>query len=151
QSGAVSQTVSGLVANMGALPSVENTTQFNINWFGTAAPGWAVTNYTVFISDNFAPYTALLTNTSSTSYAFTGVVNHTYLFFVVANGTDNNSNAVSSAPSPTTTTTLRGPVTDLTVTNLTPTPTGFTVTFSKPVLNTTSNPVHLYSAVASNA
>ena len=54
--------------------------------------------------------------------------------------------------SATATTMIRSiPATDLTVTSLTPTPTGFTATFSKPVLNTTINPVHLYSATASNA
>ena len=38
----------------------------------------------------------------------------------------------------------------LIVTSFTPTPTGFTATFSKPFVNTTTSPIHLYNAASAN-
>ena len=152
QSSQVGQTVAGLISYMGGLPALETTNQFNISWSGTAAPGWSIANFTIFVSDNGSTFTALLTNTTLTSTTFSGQNGHIYTFFSIANGTDNLGNPQASVASAATTTTVRSvPVTTLIVTSFTPTATGFTATFSKPFLNTVSNPVHLYSAAASNA
>ncbi len=152
QSAPITQGVVGLKSFISALPPTESTNQFDVTWVGSAGTGWTITGYTVFVSDNFGLYTTLVSNTTQTDFVYTGQNNHTYSFFSVTDGTTNLGVATMSLGSATATTTVRSvPPTDLTVTSLTPTPTGFTATFSQAFLNTTSNPVHLYDASASNA
>jgi hypothetical protein len=49
--------------------------------------GLGIASYDVFVSDNGAPFTPLLSATTLTSTVFTGAVGHTYAFYSVA--TDN--------------------------------------------------------------
>jgi RHS repeat-associated protein len=64
------------------------TPSFTVNWSNADdANGSGIATYDVFVSDNGAPFTALLQGTSATSTPFTGVVGHTYAFYAIA--TDN--------------------------------------------------------------
>jgi hypothetical protein len=61
---------------------------FTVTWSGADdGNGAGIATYDVFVSDNGAPFTALLQETTATSTPFTGVVGHTYAFYAVA--TDN--------------------------------------------------------------
>jgi RHS repeat-associated protein len=72
-------------SSVAILPSFRPTT-FTVSWSGTDQ-GSGIANYDVFVSDNGAPFTQLLTGTILTATSFTGVHNHTYRFYSVA--TDN--------------------------------------------------------------
>lgn len=66
-----------------ALPSF-SPTSFPVAWSGAINAG--IASYTVYVSDNGAPFTPFLTDTTLTLTNFTGVVGHTYRFFSA--GTD---------------------------------------------------------------
>ncbi len=72
-----------------ALPTF-SPTQFTVHWSGTDTGGSGVATFDVFVSDNFSPFTALLTGTTLTSALFTGQSGHSYGFYSVA--TDNAGN-----------------------------------------------------------
>ena len=149
QSPQIAQVVNTITSSVDALPATESSNSFNVFWSGTdAAPGNPTITFTIMVSDNFAPFTTFVT-TTATSAVFTGQNGHTYSFFSLASDNLGNTQTV---PTGTATTTVHSvPVTTLVVTSFTPTATGFSATFSKPFLNTGNNPIHLYSANASNA
>ena len=77
-------------SSVAALPT-DSPPKFTVSWSGTDdAGGSGIASYNVYVSDNNAPYTPLLTKTTDTSTVFTGQVGHTYVFFSVA--TDNAGN-----------------------------------------------------------
>ena len=85
----------GLTSTVAALPAVESSSQFTVNWSGSeASTGSGVKNYTVYVSDNGGPYTVWLANTTLTTAAFSGQNGHSYSFYSVA--TDNVGNVQSS-------------------------------------------------------
>jgi hypothetical protein len=65
------------------LPSVEPPTGFTVAWSGTDV-GSGIQDFTIFVSDNGAPFTPFLTNTSAISATFTGQLGHTYGFYSIA-------------------------------------------------------------------
>ena len=82
---------SDLMSAVAALPTYENSTQFDVSWSGLdAVNGSAISSYTVFVSDNDGPFTAWLTNTTLIAAPFVGRDGHTYAFYSVA--TDNAGN-----------------------------------------------------------
>ena len=90
-----------------ALPSKEGG-PFTLNWSGQDnAGGSGLAGYSVYVSDNGGPYTALVQNTTSTSRQFTGQVGHTYGFYSVA--TDVAGNVQPAPTSAQATTTVTGP------------------------------------------
>ena len=86
-----------------ALPAT-SPTSFNLSWNGTDA-GSGIATYTVYVSDNSGPFTALLSNTTTTSTTFMGVVGHSYGFCTVA--TDNVGNLQPTPTSAQATTAVR--------------------------------------------
>jgi hypothetical protein len=83
-------------ASMTALPASEHG-RFTLHWSGRDdKQGSGVATYDVDVTDNGAPYTRLLTNTSKTSTSFTGKNGRSYGFLVWA--TDNAGN-VEATPS----------------------------------------------------
>ena len=77
-------------STVATLPT-DSPPKFTVSWSGTDdAGGSGIAGYSVYVSDNNAPYTPLLTNTTDTSTVFSGQVGHSYVFFSVA--TDNAGN-----------------------------------------------------------
>ena len=65
------------------LPASHTSTTFDIQWQGTDI-GAGVQDFTVFVSEDGGLFTPFVTNTASTSAAFTGVTGHTYSFYSIA-------------------------------------------------------------------
>jgi VCBS repeat-containing protein len=83
-------------------------TNFTVSWSGSDAGGPGVTSYSIFVSDNGGPFTALVSNTTATSAPFTGQVGHTYGFYSVA--TDSLGGTQSTPGRAQATTTAAAPV-----------------------------------------
>jgi RHS repeat-associated protein len=97
-------TGSGLTSTVAALPATETTNQFPVTWSGSdAANGSGLANFTIYVSDNGGPYTAWLTNTTLTQATYNGQSGHSYGFYSVAIGNDNNVQATPTQPQATTT------------------------------------------------
>ena len=99
-------------STVATLPATTTSTSFSLSWSGTPGPmATSITSYTIYDSEDGGPFTAFVTNTTSTSTPFTGQPGHTYGFYSVA--TDNLGDV---QPTPT------GAQATVTVAN-TPTPT----------------------------
>jgi hypothetical protein len=71
-------------STVAALPAFSQAT-FTLSWSGSDNPGGSgIATYDVYVSDNGAAFTPLLTGTSLTSTTFTGLDRHTYAFYSVA-------------------------------------------------------------------
>lgn len=68
------------ISQVAALPSAQPYSCFPVHWSGTDV-GSGVQNYSLFVSDNGAPYTAWQTNTTATSAVYNGQAGHTYAFY----------------------------------------------------------------------
>ena len=77
-------------SSVNPLPDTEPPT-FPISWSGSDDPGGSgVASYSIYVSDNGAPFTPFLADTTQTSATFTGQVGHRYSFYSIA--TDNVGN-----------------------------------------------------------
>ncbi len=98
---AISNTVdpgTGLTSSVAVLPAFVKSSPFNVSWAGSdASNGSAISNYTIYVSDNGGPYAAWLKNTTLTSAPFVAQDGHSYRFYSMA--TDNVGNV---QPAPTT-------------------------------------------------
>jgi hypothetical protein len=65
------------------LPPGELCPSFTVQWTGSDI-GSGIGSYTIYASDDGAPFAAWLTNTASTSGTFNGQVGHTYGFYSIA-------------------------------------------------------------------
>lgn len=73
----------GPISKVGTLSSTQTSYTFPVLWSGTdVGPG--IQDFTVYASDNGGPFTAWLTNTTSTQATYTGVGGHTYGFYSIA-------------------------------------------------------------------
>lgn len=89
-------------SHVAPLPSMEPPTGFTVSWSGTDQDS-GVQDFTVFASDNGGPFAAWLTNTTSMSATFNGVLGHTYDFYSIARDLVGNvENAKSIAEATTT-------------------------------------------------
>ncbi len=78
---------------------------FAISWSGSDNPGGSgLADYSIYVSDDGAPFAPLLTDTTLTSTTFTGSDGHTYSFFSFA--TDNVGNVQSTPTAAQATTTV---------------------------------------------
>lgn len=75
-----------------ALAATQSSPSFTVQWSGTDVGG-GIADYTIFRSENGGPFTAFLTNTSSTSAVFPGVVGSSYAFYSVARDLVGNEEA----------------------------------------------------------
>ncbi len=81
--------------SVAALPAAVGTS-FAVGWSGTDYTGGSgIASYTVFVSDDGAPFTAWMTNTTRTTVTFHGAYGHHYGFYSIA--TD-NAGAVQPTP-----------------------------------------------------
>jgi RHS repeat-associated protein len=89
--GSVTNTIdaSNPIAKVDALPAREGA-HFTVHWGGSDPGGSGIARYTVIVSDDGAPFSALDSDTTATSIAFTGKIDHTYRF--IAQATDNVGN-----------------------------------------------------------
>ncbi len=114
-------TGSDLTSTVAALPAVQNSPTFNVSWAGSDnAAGSAVSDYTVYVSDDGGPYTSWLEDTDLTSAPFTGQDGHTYSFYSVAADNAGNLQPTPSAPQVTTTVETSGTPPTSSVTALPP-------------------------------
>ena len=72
------------ISHVSALPPVEFTSSFIVQWSGTDPGGPGIQDYTIYVSDNGGPFTAWLTQTTSTQGSYPGVSGHTYGFYSIA-------------------------------------------------------------------
>src|SRR5215469_6727264 len=70
-------------SHVSALPAVEYSASFTVQWLGSDFGGPGIKNYTIYVSDNGGPFTAWVTTTATQSL-FTGASGHTYGFYSIA-------------------------------------------------------------------
>lgn len=70
------------VSRVSALPSTEATGSFLVQWSGTNV-GAGIRDYTIYVSDNGAPFTAWLINTPTPQATYSGTGGHTYNFYSI--------------------------------------------------------------------
>jgi hypothetical protein len=76
---------------------------FTLSWSGSDDPGGSgLVSYSVYVSDDGGPFTPLLTGTTLTSAAFSGVGGHSYGFYSVATDVAGNLQPTPPAPQATT-------------------------------------------------
>jgi hypothetical protein len=88
-------------SHVSILPSVENLANFAIRWAGTDV-GAGVQDFTIYVSDNSAPFVPFVTNTAATSTTFPGQPGHSYAFYSIARDFVGNLEPQKSAPDATT-------------------------------------------------
>jgi Ca2+-binding RTX toxin-like protein/protocatechuate 3,4-dioxygenase beta subunit len=66
-----------------ALPATSDNPQINVRWSGTDE-GSAIASYTIYVSEDGAPLTAWLTDTTLTESTYAGKAGHTYSFESIA-------------------------------------------------------------------
>lgn len=84
-----------------ALPTTESTAGFNLHWSGTDQ-GSGIRGYTIYVSDNGGPFVAFQANTAATSASFSGLANHSYAFYSIAQDLVGNIEAAKTAAEATT-------------------------------------------------
>jgi hypothetical protein len=89
------------ISHVASLPTAESLTGFTVNWLGTDA-GAGIQGFTIFASDNGAPFAPWLTNTTATSATFTGQLGHIYAFYSIARDLVGNVEASKTAAEATT-------------------------------------------------
>jgi hypothetical protein len=77
------------ISHVTALPATATTPNFSVQWSGTDATS-GLANYTIYVSDNGAPFAPWLSQVASTQAYYTGSLLHTYRFYSIA--TDNAGN-----------------------------------------------------------
>ncbi len=65
---------------------------FPVQWSGTDV-GSGVQDYTLYVSDNGAPFTAWLVHTTATQAGYFGAIGHTYRFYSIARDNVDNAEA----------------------------------------------------------
>lgn len=75
--------------------SARRSANFQVGWTGSDT-GAGIAAYTVFVSENGAPYTVYIDNTTATSSAFVGRAGSTYSFYSIA--TDGAGNREVKTP-----------------------------------------------------
>ena len=85
------------------LPAISNAS-FTLSWNGHDDPGGSgIASYTIYDSDNGAPYTPFLQGTTATSATFTGTAGHQYSFYTVAIDNVGQQEAIPASADATTT------------------------------------------------
>ena len=68
------------ISHVLALPSTELAANFTVQWSGTD-PGSGVRDFTIYVSDNGAPFTPWATQTTARQWTFPGMAGHVYAFY----------------------------------------------------------------------
>jgi hypothetical protein len=94
-----------------ALAAIQTSPSFTINW-SASDNGAGVQDYSIFVSNNGGPFSALVENTTAMALVFAGEPGHGYAFYSVARDLVGH---VEDAPAvPDTTTTIALPAVDVT-------------------------------------
>jgi hypothetical protein len=88
-------------SSVAALPAQEAQSSFTVSWSGTDV-GSGIATYTIFVSDNGAPYTIFQNTVTSTSATFSGQAGHAYSFYSLAMDGAGNVEAAKTTPDATT-------------------------------------------------
>ena len=96
------------------LTPYQRTASFFVNWSSNDT-GSGVTSYTVFVSDNGAPYRMWLSNVTKKSDRFAGAEKHEYKFYVMARDAAGNTEASTANNTKTTKVDLLAPTTTMLV------------------------------------
>jgi CSLREA domain-containing protein len=91
------------------LPASETNASFPVQWSG-ADTGSGINDYTIYVSDNGAPYVAWLSNTTLTGSTYTGTLSHTYAFYSIAQDMAGNMEGPKNAADAATTVSNGQPV-----------------------------------------
>jgi hypothetical protein len=84
-----------------SLPPTEGPTGFSVSWSGSDA-GAGIRGFTIYVSDNGAPFAPWQTNTTATSATFTGQLGDTYSFYSIAQDLVGNVEPAKTVPEATT-------------------------------------------------
>ena len=96
------------------LTPFQRTASFYVNWSSNDT-GSGVVAYTIFVSDNGAPYRAWLSNVTKRSDRFAGVEKHEYKFYVMARDAAGNTEVSTPNNTKSTRVDLAAPSTTMTV------------------------------------
>jgi RHS repeat-associated protein len=107
-------------------------TSFNVSWSGSDNPGGSgLAYFSVFVSDDGGPFTALLSDTTQTSTTFSGQYGQTYGFYSVATDNVGNTQLVPAGAQAVTTVVSAPTSTGVTIS---PNPITFSVNNSRTVI-----------------
>jgi WD40 repeat protein len=84
-------------SQVAALAATQTNLSFSVQWSGTDV-GSGIKDYTIYVSENGSPFTAWLSNTTTTSGTFTGQGGKTYAFYSVARDQAGNVEDIPSGP-----------------------------------------------------
>ncbi|MBE9160631.1 putative Ig domain-containing protein [Nodosilinea sp. LEGE 06152] len=86
-------------SSIAALPTTATGEEFLVSWSGNdGTNGSALANFTIYVSDNGAPFTPWLENTKLTEATYIGKPGHTYIFYSVARDNAGNLEATPTTP-----------------------------------------------------
>ena len=98
------------VSHVNALPATESSPNFLVSWSGTDDAS-GVANFTIWVSDNGAPFIVWQSNRTATSATYSGVAGHTYGFYSIAqDNADNIEPAKTQAQATTKVSTASPPI-----------------------------------------
>ncbi len=128
-------------STVSALPAIETSAAFTVNWTGQDNTGGSgIGHYDVYMSDNGGAYTPFMTDSTATSATFTGQNGHTYSFFSMATDNAGNVQATPAGAEATTTVNMITPTTTLLTASLGTLVPGQTETFTATVSATGLTP-----------
>ena len=85
-------------SSVAALPTTATGEEFLVSWSGNdGTNGSALANFTIYVSDNGAPFTPWLENTKLTEATYIGAPAHTYAFYSVARDNAGNIEALPTS------------------------------------------------------
>jgi RHS repeat-associated protein len=86
-------------STVNALPTTATSEEFLVSWSGSdSTNGSALANFTIYISDNGAPFTPWLENTKLREATYIGQPGHTYDFYSIARDNAGNIEATPTTP-----------------------------------------------------
>lgn len=96
------------VSHVSALTATSSCPAFRVSWSGSDV-GSGLQDFTIYVSDSGAPYTAWISNTTAASTDYLGVSGHTYSFFSIATDLVGNMEGPKTTADASTSVTASGP------------------------------------------
>jgi hypothetical protein len=90
------------ISRVSALPRVEFSSDFTVQWSGTDIGGPGIQSYTIYVSTNFGAFVPWLSQTTATQAVFTGTSGNTYGFYSIAQDSAGNLEGVKATAEATT-------------------------------------------------
>lgn len=89
-------------SHISPLPSDENVANFIVQWSGTDTGGSGIHDFTIYASDNGAPFAPWLSQTTANHSTFPGTAGHSYGFYSIARSYAGNQEGAKTAAEATT-------------------------------------------------